>query len=233
MRTSFAAGHFAALPWFRRATEIDPQFATAYAWLARMLDAMGESDSARAATIQAWRLRDRTTELEKFYIEFSYYRLGTGNLEKARETCRIWAQTYPRDPLPHGFLGSSASSSLARFANAESALQRAAARKLDIPDFVLHRYVIAFLKGDAGEMQRLAALGEEMGETEDLMLDREGSVLAYSGHLRSARVLSRRAVDLAVGKGRREAAAQHVVERGAGGPVREPGRGAADGRCGT
>ena len=28
----------------------------------------------------------------------------TGNLEKARQTSELWAQTYPRDPLPHGFL---------------------------------------------------------------------------------------------------------------------------------
>src|SRR5664279_2201044 len=29
-------GHAAALPWFKRATGIDPEFAAAYAWLGRM-----------------------------------------------------------------------------------------------------------------------------------------------------------------------------------------------------
>jgi len=28
----------------------------------------------------------------------------TGNMEKAQETCELWAQTYPRDKEPHGFL---------------------------------------------------------------------------------------------------------------------------------
>ena len=238
----FSAGHLAGVPLLERATGIDPKFATAYAWLGRAYSAIGESELARETTRRSWELRDRASDQERFYIDFSYHRLVTGDLEKAGEICDLWAQTYPRDPIPHGFLGSSASSSLGKYEraleenkkaieldsdhtmvyanlasdyiylgrlpDAENTLQRAAARKLEIPDFLGHRYLIAFLKDDAPEMSRLAVLGEENPEFEDWMRHKEASVLAYSGHLRQARVVSRRAIDLALRKGRREAAAQ-------------------------
>jgi tetratricopeptide (TPR) repeat protein len=47
-----------------------------------------------------------------------YYRLGKGDLEEARQTCELWAQTYPRDTLPHGFLGGSTNMSLGKFETA-------------------------------------------------------------------------------------------------------------------
>lgn len=101
-------GHAAALPLFKRATEIDPGFATAYAWLGRTYSAIGESALALESTSKAWQFRERASDQEKFYIEFSYYRLVTGDLQKAMETCELWAQTYPRDMRPHAFWGSTA-----------------------------------------------------------------------------------------------------------------------------
>src|SRR5215469_13251126 len=238
----FLTGHLAMVPLLKRAIEIDPNFATAYAWLGRAYGAIGESDLARETTRTAWRLRNRATDQERFYIDFSYYRLVMGDIEKAAEICRLWAQTYPRDPVPHGFLGSSTSTALGKFEyaaeesrkvieldpengmayanlaqayiyldrlqDAEKTLQQAAARKLEIPDFLGHGYLIAFLKSDAAEMGRLAVRGEENSEFEDWMRDKEASVLAYTGQLQRARVLTQRAIELARTKGRREAAAQ-------------------------
>ncbi|MEO8519932.1 MAG: protein kinase [Acidobacteriota bacterium] len=111
-------GHSAALPFFRRATEIDPNFATAYAWLGRSYGAVGETVLAGESTTTAWRLRDRTSEQERFYIDFSYYRVVRGDLEKAAQTCQLWAETYPRDVRPHAFLAGSVSTELARFEQA-------------------------------------------------------------------------------------------------------------------
>src|SRR5258708_18965818 len=34
----------------------------------------------------------------------SYASRVTGNLEKAQQTCELWAQIYPRDALPHDYL---------------------------------------------------------------------------------------------------------------------------------
>ena len=67
-------------------------------------------------------------------------------------------------------------------------------------------YDIAFLRGDVPGMERAAALAGKSGE-EDVMADKEAFVAAYSGHLRQARTMSRRAVDLAQQASERETAA--------------------------
>lgn len=244
-------GHSAALPLFRRATEIDPDFATAYAWLGRSYGAVGETVLAGESTTAAWRLRDRASEQERFYIDFSYYRVVRGDLEKAAQTCRLWAETYPRDVRPHAFLAGSVSTELGRFEQAseegaraieldpthsfaysnlasadvfrgrldeaEATLQRASGRKLDTPELLILHYQIAFLKNDPVEMRRVSALGLARADTSDWIYDQEALVLAYSGHLQQARIMSAHGIELARQAGHREAAAQ----RQAGAAVRE------------
>src|SRR5262249_13063893 len=95
----------AALPLFKRATEIDPKFAMAYVILARNYGAIGETGLSAECTSKAYQLRDRATDREKFNIAASYDIDVTGNLEKAQQTCQLWAQTYPREAEPHAFLG--------------------------------------------------------------------------------------------------------------------------------
>ena len=58
----------------------------------------------RESTTKAYQLRDRASDREKFFIDLVYYRTVTGDLEKARQTCEVWEQTYPRDMQPHSFL---------------------------------------------------------------------------------------------------------------------------------
>lgn len=84
-----------SIPLLRRAIEIDPNFAMAYAHLG--FD-YGRSDSALSAeyATKAWLLRDRVSDRERFYIDFTYERQVTGNLEKAYTTLELWSQTYPR-----------------------------------------------------------------------------------------------------------------------------------------
>jgi eukaryotic-like serine/threonine-protein kinase len=81
-----------------------------------------------------------------------------------------------------------------RLGEAEKALQQASARKLEIPDIAVQRYDIAFLKRDRAGMDREATLAQSAAD--DLVYDREGFVLAYSGHLQEAKKMARRAVDL-------------------------------------
>jgi tetratricopeptide (TPR) repeat protein len=95
----------AATPLFQRAIQLDPSFAMAYASLG-MTDAnRGERSLAAENTRKAYELRERVSEVEKFYIESHYYHLVTGDLEKARQIYELWAQCYPRDPLPPYRLG--------------------------------------------------------------------------------------------------------------------------------
>src|SRR4029077_8540504 len=56
-------------------------------------------------TRKAYELRERVSEREKFYIASNYELLVTGNLEAARKTYELWAQTYPRDNIPPRELG--------------------------------------------------------------------------------------------------------------------------------
>ncbi len=65
---------------------------------------LGELNSAAENTRKAYELRERVSEREKFDIESGYYNFVVGDLEKARQSCELWAQTYPRDDVPHAIL---------------------------------------------------------------------------------------------------------------------------------
>ncbi len=90
----------ASIPFFRRAVEIDPTFAMAYAHLGLVYSSIGESVLSIETTTKAWQLRDRASDRERFFIDFTYDRQVTGNLEKAYETLESWLQTYPRGEQP-------------------------------------------------------------------------------------------------------------------------------------
>jgi tetratricopeptide (TPR) repeat protein len=81
-----------------------------------------------------------------------------------------------------------------RVDEAEKVLHRASERKLEIPELAVQRYDIAFLKGDRAGMDREAALAQSAAD--DLVYGRQGFVLAYSGRLKEAKLMSQRAVDL-------------------------------------
>ncbi len=56
------------------------------------------------STRKAYELRDHATDRDRFFIMAIYDRQVTGNLEKEGETLRLWAQTYPRDPVAPGLM---------------------------------------------------------------------------------------------------------------------------------
>jgi eukaryotic-like serine/threonine-protein kinase len=240
------AGYASAVPLLKHAIEIDPNFAMAYAFLGRTYGDIGEFALSAENTSKAYQLRTHTSERERFFIDVTYHRQVTGNLEKARQTLESWIETYPRDRDAHGLLSGFASQGsgnyqeaieegkkaisldpdfvpgygniasaylyLGRPEEAERILQQASERKLEIPDYILLRYYIAFLKGDKAGMEREAALGEAHLGAQDWMLHAESITLARSGQLQRARGMSRRAVDLAQQAGQRERAA--VFETG-------------------
>jgi serine/threonine protein kinase/tetratricopeptide (TPR) repeat protein len=89
-----------AIPFYKHATELDPNFALAYARLAAMYGNSHKMDLAVEASQKAFDLRDRVTEHERLYISSHYYSLITGELDKQLEILKLWEQTYPRDFTP-------------------------------------------------------------------------------------------------------------------------------------
>jgi serine/threonine protein kinase/Flp pilus assembly protein TadD len=94
-------GEVQAISFFNQAMALDPNFAMAYAYLGIMYAILGEQSKALDYLNKAFELRDRVTQPEKFFISSEYYLLGTGEIEKSVQSSEVWAQTYPRDPVPH------------------------------------------------------------------------------------------------------------------------------------
>ena len=99
-----SANYPAAIPFFQRAVEIDPKFAMAHASLGIASSTLGETVLAAQSTTRAWQLRDRVTDRERFFIDFTYDRQVTGNLERAYQTLELWLRTYPRGEPPNNAL---------------------------------------------------------------------------------------------------------------------------------
>jgi serine/threonine protein kinase/tetratricopeptide (TPR) repeat protein len=98
------AGDAAAVPFYKQAIELDPNFALAYTWLGLAFNNMGELSMDVECTRKAYELRDRTSEPEKHFITARFHKVVTGNMEKAEEALQLWIQAYPRAALPHIYL---------------------------------------------------------------------------------------------------------------------------------
>ncbi|MDP9049183.1 MAG: protein kinase [Acidobacteriota bacterium] len=103
-RAMSTKGSDAAIPFYKRAIELDPNFAVAYAYLGVVENDLLESDLATESRRKAYELRDHASEAERYWIIAGYHEGVTGNIEKAVESCRLWIQAYPRSELPHVFL---------------------------------------------------------------------------------------------------------------------------------
>jgi len=104
-KTSSAKGETAALPFYRRAVDLDPNFAMAYAYMSGSYWILNEVGRGAENARKAYGLREKVSERERFFIEGEYYFTATGELEKAAQTYELWQQTYPRDFLSYLNLG--------------------------------------------------------------------------------------------------------------------------------
>jgi eukaryotic-like serine/threonine-protein kinase len=93
-----------SIPFLKRAIEIDPNFAMAYAGLATKYSDLKRPSLALEYGTKAYELRDRGTEREKLRITEVYFST-TGEIEKEIQTCELWESIYPRDYVPHVNLG--------------------------------------------------------------------------------------------------------------------------------
>jgi len=101
VKTEHAKGDTAALPFFNRAVDLDPNFAMAYVQMSEVYFTRNEVVRGAENARKAYDLREKVSEREKFFIEGHYYLVVTGELEKAAQTFALWRQTYPRDYMAY------------------------------------------------------------------------------------------------------------------------------------
>ena len=103
--TQDAKGEADAVPFFKRAIELDPNYAAAYNALGLVYFDLGQTALAADSLRKAFDLRSRVSELENFRISAFYYRYVTGELRKAGETYELWILSDPRDSAARLNLG--------------------------------------------------------------------------------------------------------------------------------
>ena len=236
-------GDAEAIPFMKRALELDANFAMAYAGIAVEYSNLGRPSLAEENAKKAYALRDRVSERERYRISAFYFQHVTGEVEKATEAYELWAKSYPRDMVPPGNLGvihsalgqydkaiaeSEAQTKLEatlsgygnlaglyinvnRIEDGRRMLEEARQKGLDGLGIRSDLYSLAFLSGDAAEMERLVSWAAGRPGEEDQMLNLHADTEAYYGHLQKARDLARRASDSAVRADAKESGAQWLV----------------------
>lgn len=177
LKVNLSAGSAASIPLYRRAVEIDPQFAMAYALLGLVYSDIGSSVLSAESTTKAWQLRNRVSDQEKFFIDFTYDRQVTGNLEKAYQTLELWDQTYPRgqDPNAQDLLVGLSTFGTGRFERAMEASQKKIAAD---PGFI---FGYGGLAGSYFYLDRFAEAESTLQQASKLMLENDNFlVLRYT-----------------------------------------------------
>ena len=105
IKAKFTQGDEATIPHYKRAIELDPNFAMAYARLAITYENLRQLGLAAENGKKAYELRQRVTERERFFIDSLYCDVVTLDLEASIRVLESWKQTYPQDPQPPRSLG--------------------------------------------------------------------------------------------------------------------------------
>jgi len=96
-------GDTAAIPFLKRAVQLDPNFAMAYAALSISYGNLSQLQLKQQYATKAYELRDRVTERERLRISAAYFD-ALGDVEQGKQTYELWIANYPRDFVAHGNL---------------------------------------------------------------------------------------------------------------------------------
>jgi serine/threonine protein kinase/Tfp pilus assembly protein PilF len=105
-KVNIEKGHAAALPYYQRAIELDPNFAEGYQAVGYDYLNLGEVGRASEYFAKAFQLREHASEREKLAIAGTYYLSVTGELDKSAQTWQEFMESYPRDLLGYDNLHS-------------------------------------------------------------------------------------------------------------------------------
>jgi tetratricopeptide (TPR) repeat protein len=244
LRTRQSRGENEAIPLFKHAIALDPNFAIAHAALASIYSNLDNVAMASEQARQAYALREHLTERERFYIDASYYNMVTGELVKEMEVYEQWKLAYPRDPTPlhklaycDGFLGRYEKAAagfsealklesndvasyidlvgiyivLNRLNDAGDLLHELQARKLEHEYVSEVSYLLAFMRNDSAEMERVLAAADNNPASQDILFSSQSDTEAFHGRLQKAREFLRKAVESAKLNGQGERASEWQV----------------------
>jgi eukaryotic-like serine/threonine-protein kinase len=96
---------FKAIEFYKRATEMDPNFAVAWLGLGLQYANTSQPGLASECLSKAFALSNRVSEDERARITYFYYQIVTGELEKAIEGQEAYVRSYPRAARGPGNLG--------------------------------------------------------------------------------------------------------------------------------
>ena len=122
-----------AIPFLKRAVELDPNFAAAYAWLGIWHTSIGEPSIAAEYARKAYELRGHASEPERYFVSVIYYKEVMGNMEQAEQTCKLWMQAYPRAEMPHTYLSGGIYPAVGRYNGVISEAREAIRLRPDYP----------------------------------------------------------------------------------------------------
>jgi len=91
---------FESITDYKLATDLDPQFALAYARLGTIYSNAAESALSASYYKKAFDMRERTTDRERLYIAAHYYSFATGEIQRSIDAFELWHSIYPRDSSP-------------------------------------------------------------------------------------------------------------------------------------
>ena len=117
-------GPSAALPYYLRAIELDPNFAMGYRMLGNAYNGIGQPGRAMEYYTRAFQLREHASDLERLSITAAYYRDVTGELEKAADAYQQMIDSYPRGSTAYSNVGL-VSAQLGRYERAEEITRQA------------------------------------------------------------------------------------------------------------
>jgi eukaryotic-like serine/threonine-protein kinase len=169
----------------------------------------GDLEKAREV-YELWARAYSRDSVPRVNLGFINYNLGQYDkaLVEIRESFRLDPDAFGYDNLVGAYLN------LNRLQEAQATAEEARAKKMDSPDLHLGLYQIAFLQGVAAGMEEQVRWGAGNPGVENVLLAAEADTSAFSGQLREARELSRRAMDSAKQSGEKEPAATYFVLSG-------------------
>ncbi|HXI88788.1 MAG TPA: protein kinase [Blastocatellia bacterium] len=97
VENSYSGRVIEAIPLYKRAIALDPEFAHAYSVLSTLYGNTGRPGLAAEYAEKGYKLRDRVSEYEKLRITNFYYAFATGELSNRIEVLKLLNTTYPRD----------------------------------------------------------------------------------------------------------------------------------------